>query len=165
MNPFTHIDNNGDAVMVDVSGKAVTARTAVACGRISMSRECYEAVRAGAVKKGDVLGVARIAGIMGAKRTRDLIPLCHILNVTKCGVEFIFHDDTWSLERRCTVKCDGKTGVEMEALTGVSVALLTVYDMCKAVDKRMCLKDIHLVEKIGGKSGHFQYDGGEHHEG
>ena len=165
MNPFTHIDNNGDAVMVDVSGKVVTARTAVACGRISMRRACYEAVRAGAVKKGDVLGVARLAGIMGAKRTSDLIPLCHILNLTKCGVEFIFHDDTCELEGRCTVKCDGKTGVEMEALTGVSVALLTVYDMCKAVDKRMCLKDIHLVEKIGGKSGHFEYDGGEHHEG
>ena len=165
VNPFTHIDNNGDAVMVDVSGKAVTARTAVACRHIYMSRKCYEAVRAGAVKKGDVLGVARIAGIMGAKRTSDLIPLCHILNLTKCGVEFIFHDDTCELEGRCTVKCDGKTGVEMEALTGVSVALLTVYDMCKAVDKRMCLKDIHLVEKIGGKSGHFQYDGGEHHEG
>lgn len=109
--------------------------------------------------------MARIAGIMGAKRTSDLIPLCHILNLTKCGVEFIFHDDACELEGRCTVKCDGKTGVEMEALTGVSVALLTVYDMCKAVDKRMCLKDIHLVEKIGGKSGHFQYDGGEHHEG
>ena len=165
VNPFTHIDNNGDAVMVDVSGKVVTARTAVACGRISMSRKCYEAVRAGAVKKGDVLGVARLAGIMGAKRTSDLIPLCHILNLTKCGVEFIFHDDACELEGRCTVKCDGKTGVEMEALTGVSVALLTVYDMCKAVDKRMCLKDIHLVEKIGGKSGHFEYDGGEHHEG
>lgn len=109
--------------------------------------------------------MARLAGIMGAKRTSDLIPLCHILNLTKCGVEFIFHDDTCELEGRCTVKCDGKTGVEMEALTGVSVALLTVYDMCKAVDKRMCLKDIHLVEKIGGKSGHFEYDGGEHHEG
>ena len=165
VNPFTHIDNNGDAVMVDVSGKAVTARTAVACGRISMSRECYAAARVGAVKKGDVLGVARIGCIMGAKRTSDLMPLCHILNLTKCGVEFIFHDDTCELEGRCTVKCNGKTGVEMEALTGVSVALLTVYDMCKAVDKRMCLKDIHLVEKIGGKSGHFQYDGGEHHEG
>ena len=165
MNPFTHIDNNGDAVMVDVSGKVVTARTAVACGRISMSRECYEAVRAGAVKKGDVLGVARLAGIMGAKRTSDLIPLCHILNLTKCGVEFIFHDDTCELEGRCTVKCDGKTGVEMEALTGVSVALLTVYDMCKAIDRGMEIGDIHLVEKIGGKSGHFEYDGGEHHEG
>ena len=162
MNPFTHIDNNGDAVMVDVSGKVVTARTAVACGRISMSRECYEAVRAGAVKKGDVLGVARLAGIMGAKRTSDLIPLCHILNLTKCGVEFIFHDDTCELEGRCTVKCDGKTGVEMEALTGVSVALLTVYDMCKAIDKRMTLGEIHLVEKHGGKSGDFYFEEQEH---
>ena len=159
MNKFTHIDSKGDAVMVDVSGKAITARTAVACGRIAMSRDCYEAVKAGAMKKGDVLGVARIAGIMGSKRTSDLIPLCHILNLTKCG------DDLCEIEGRCTVKCDGKTGVEMEALTGVSVALLTVYDMCKAVDKCMCIKDIHLVEKIGGKSGHFQYDGGEHYEG
>ena len=156
MNPFTHIDNNGDAVMVDVSGKAVTARTAVACGRISMSRECYEAVRAGAVKKGDVLGVARIAGIMGAKRTSDLIPLCHILNLTKCGVEFIFHDDTCELEGRCTVKCNGKTGVEMEALTAVSVAALTVYDMVKAADKSMRIGDIRLVHKSGGKSGTYE---------
>lgn len=165
MNPFTHIDNKGDAIMVDVSGKAVTARTAVACGHIAMTQECYQAVKDGAMKKGDVLGTARIAGIMGAKRTSDLIPLCHILNLTKCAVEFIFHDEVYEIEGRCTVKCDGKTGVEMEALTGVSIALLTVYDMCKAVDKRMCIKDIHLVEKIGGKSGHFQYDGGEHHEG
>ena len=165
VNKFTHIDSKGDAVMVDVSGKTITARTAVACGRIAMSRDCYEAVKAGAMKKGDVLGVARIAGIMGSKRTSDLIPLCHILNLTKCGVEFIFHDDLCEIEGRCTVKCDGNTGVEMEALTGVSVALLTVYDMCKAVDKRMCIKGIHLVEKIGGKCGHFQYDGGEHYEG
>ena len=161
MNPFTHIDNNGDAVMVDVSGKAVTARTAVACGRISMSRECYEAVRAGAVKKGDVLGVARIAGIMGAKRTSDLIPLCHILNLTKCGVEFIFHDDTCELEGRCTVKCNGKTGVEMEALTGVSVALLTVYDMCKAVQKDMVITDVRLIEKTGGVHGEFHREEAE----
>ena len=155
MNKFTHIDSKGDAVMVDVSDKAVTARTAVACGRIAMSRDCYDAVKAGAMKKGDVLGVARIAGIMGSKRTSDLIPLCHILNLTKCGVEFIFHDDLCEIEGRCTVKCDGKTGVEMEALTGVSVALLTVYDMCKAVDKGMELGEIHLVEKTGGKSGHY----------
>ena len=104
MNPFTHIDKNGDAVMVDVSGKTVTSRTAVACGRISMSRDCYDAVKAGAMKKGDVLGVARVAGIMGAKRTSDLIPLCHILNLTKCGIEFIFHDDLCEIEGRCTVK-------------------------------------------------------------
>ena len=155
MNKFTHIDSKGDAVMVDVSGKAITARTAVACGRIAMSRDCYEAVKAGAMKKGDVLGVARIAGIMGAKRTSDLIPLCHILNLTKCGVEFMFHDDTSEIEGRCTVKCDGKTGVEMEALTGVSVALLTVYDMCKAVQKDMVITDIRLLSKTGGVHGDY----------
>ena len=158
MNSFTHIDANGNAVMVDVSGKAITSRTAVASGRIQMNQACYEAVRQGTMKKGDVLGVAQIGGIMGAKRTSDLIPLCHILNLTQCGVKFFFHDETQEIEAQCTVCCDGKTGVEMEALTGVSVALLTVYDMCKAVDKRMCIRDIHLVEKTGGKSGHFQYE-------
>lgn len=144
--------------MVDVSGKAVTSRTAVASGRIQMNPECYEAVCQGTMKKGDVLGVAQIGGIMGAKRTSDLIPLCHILNLTKCGVQFFFHDETQEIEAQCMVRCDGKTGVEMEALTGVSVALLTVYDMCKAIDKRMCIRDIHLVEKTGGKSGYFQYE-------
>lgn len=158
MNSFTHIDANGNAVMVDVSGKAITSRTAVASGRIQMNQACYEAVRQGTMKKGDVLGVAQIGGIMGAKRTSELIPLCHILNLTQCGVKFFFHDETQEIEAQCTVCCDGKTGVEMEALTGVSVALLTVYDMCKAVDKRMCIRDIHLVEKTGGKSGHFQYE-------
>lgn len=158
MSSFSHIDAQGNAVMVDVSGKAVTSRTAVATGRIRMSAACYEAVRQRAVKKGDVLGVAQIGGIMGAKRTSDLIPLCHILNLTHCGVEFIFHDETTEIEAQCTVRCDGKTGVEMEALTGVSVALLTIYDMCKAVDKRMCIQDIHVVEKTGGKGGHFQYE-------
>ena len=158
MSSFTHMDANGNAVMVDVSGKAVTSRTAVASGRIQMSQACYEAVRQGMMKKGDVLGVAQIGGIMGAKRTSELIPLCHILNLTQCGVNFFFHDETKEVEAQCTVRCDGKTGVEMEALTGVSVALLTVYDMCKAVDKRMCIRDIHLVEKTGGKSGHFQYE-------
>ena len=155
MNPFTHIDNNGDAVMVDVSGKAVTARTAVACGRISMSRECYEAVRAGAVKKGDVLGVARIAGIMATKRTSELIPLCHPLPLTKVSVDFRLLPERQAVEALCTVKTAGVTGVEMEALTGVSTALLTIYDMCKAVDKGMELGEIHLVEKTGGKSGHY----------
>lgn len=158
MSVFTHMDTNGNAVMVDVSGKAVTSRTAVASGRIQMNQACYEAVQQGMMKKGDVLGVAQIGGIMGAKRTSELIPLCHILNLTKCGVKFFFHDETQEIEAQCTVCCDGKTGVEMEALTGVSVALLTVYDMCKAVDKRMCIRDIHLVEKTGGKSGSFQYE-------
>lgn len=158
MSVFTHMDTNGNAVMVDVSSKAVTSRTAVASGRIQMNQACYEAVQQGMMKKGDVLGVAQIGGIMGAKRTSELIPLCHILNLTKCGVKFFFHDETQEIEAQCTVCCDGKTGVEMEALTGVSVALLTVYDMCKAVDKRMCIRDIHLVEKTGGKSGPFQYE-------
>ncbi len=126
MNPFTHIDSSGNAVMVDVSGKTITARKAVASGRIAMSRDCYEAVAAGAMKKGDVLGAARIGGIMGAKKTSELIPLCHILNLTHCGVEFIFHDDTQEIEAQCTVRCNGRTGVEMEALTGDSIALLTI---------------------------------------
>lgn len=159
MGEFTHIDTHGNVVMVDVSGKAITSRTAVASGRIAMSRECYDAVKAGHMKKGDVLGAAQIGGIMGAKRTGSLIPLCHILNLTKCGVEFLFHDETQEIEAQCIVRCDGKTGVEMEALTGVSTALLTIYDMCKAVDKRMVITDIHVVEKIGGKSGHFLYEG------
>lgn len=157
MDSFNHIDEKGNAVMVDVTDKAVTHRTAIAGGRIIMSSDCYEAVKAGVIKKGDVLAAARIAGIMAAKETSRLIPLCHILNLTKCGIDFIFHDDESVIEGRCTVKCDGKTGVEMEALTGVSVALLTIYDMCKAVDKTMVLSDIHLTEKIGGKSGHFVY--------
>ena len=158
MEKFTHIDADGNAVMVDVSRKDITSRQATATGRIHMSDECYQAVLAGAMKKGDVLGVAQVAGIMGAKRTSDLIPLCHILNLTKAGVDFLVHDDQRDIEARGTVRCDGKTGVEMEALTGVSIALLTVYDMCKAVDKRMEIGSIHLVEKTGGKSGHFQYN-------
>ena len=143
MKSFTHIDAKGNAVMVDVSEKDITARTAVA---------------AGVMKKGDVLGTAQIAGIMGAKRTSDLIPLCHILNLTKCGVEYSMHDESCEIEARCTVKCSGRTGVEMEALTGVTVTLLTIYDMCKAVDKHMVIRDIHLLEKQGGKSGYFVYD-------
>lgn len=158
MKSFTHIDAKGNAVMVDVSEKDITARTAVAAGRIAMSTECYAAVAAGVMKKGDVLGTAQIAGIMGAKRTSDLIPLCHILNLTKCGVEYSMHDESCEIEARCTVKCSGRTGVEMEALTGVTVTLLTIYDMCKAVDKHMVIRDIHLLEKQGGKSGYFVYD-------
>ena len=157
MEKFTHIDANGNAVMVDVSNKTITSRQATARGSIRMSAECFQAVRDGVMKKGDVLGVAQVAGIMGSKKTSELIPLCHILNLTKAGVEFEFHEETHEIEACCTVKCDGKTGVEMEALTGVSVALLTIYDMCKAVDKRMEISGIHLVEKLGGKSGHFLY--------
>ena len=115
----------------------------------------FEKIKAGTMAKGDVLGVARIAGIMGAKRTSELIPLCHILNLTKLNVDFNLHPETCEIEAVCTAKTTGKTGVEMEALTGVSTALLTIYDMCKAVDKGMELGEIHLVEKTGGKSGHY----------
>ena len=141
--------------MVDVSGKAVTHRTAVAQGTITMSGECFALVKAGRMKKGDVLVVAQVAGIMAAKRTSDLIPLCHILALTKCQVEFTLLEDRRAIQARCTVSCDGKTGVEMEAMTGVSVTLLTIYDMCKAMDRGMRITDIHLMEKDGGKSGHY----------
>lgn len=154
---FTHIDAQGNALMVDVSGKEPTSRTAVAVGRISMSEACFQAVRDKTAKKGDVLGVAQVAGIMATKRTAELIPLCHLLNLTKSQVNFALHPETLEIEAVCTVRCEGKTGVEMEALTGVSLALLTVYDMCKAIDKRMEIKDIHLIEKHGGKSGDFYF--------
>ena len=155
---FTHIDENGNAVMVDVGGKEITSREAVAIGRIRMSSESFSAVSEGRAKKGDVLGVAQVAGIMAAKRTSEIIPLCHTLILTKVSVEFTMLPETCEIEAACTVRCDGKTGVEMEALTGVSTALLTIYDMCKAVDKRMELNGIHLVEKHGGKSGDFYYE-------
>lgn len=153
MGEFTHFDGQGNAIMVDVSQKDDTQRKATAAGTIQMSKECFEMVKAGDMKKGDVLGTARIAGIMGTKRTLDLIPLCHILNLTKVEIQFTLCEDACSVEARCTAKTTGKTGVEMEALTGVSVALLTIYDMCKAVDKGMKIGDIRLLCKSGGKSG------------
>ena len=155
MSEFTHFDAAGNALMVDVSDKADTARVAVAQGKICVSREIYEKIAAGSVAKGDVLGVARIAGIMATKRTSELIPLCHPLPLTKVGIEFRLLPERQAVEALCTVKTSGVTGVEMEALTGVSTALLTIYDMCKAVDKGMELGEIHLVEKTGGKSGHY----------
>lgn len=153
MSEFTHFDNKGNAIMVDVSEKNDTAREAVAAGTITMSRECWRKVKAGDMKKGDVLAIARIAGIMGAKKTPDLIPLCHILNLSKVEIEFTLDEETSSITAICTAKTVGKTGVEMEALTGVNVCLLTVYDMCKAVDKGMEIHSIHLLRKTGGKSG------------
>jgi len=158
MKKFTHFDGNDNAVMVDVGEKAPTHRTAVAAGVISMSAECFTMVAEGRARKGDVLGVAQVAGIMATKRTSELIPLCHPLYLTKSAVEFTLRPEENSIEARCTVECEGKTGVEMEALTGVSAALLTVYDMCKAVDKRMRIGGIHLVEKHGGKSGDFYFE-------
>lgn len=155
MSGFTHFDSNGNAVMVDVTDKEVTERTAVAGGRIKVNQEVFDAVKNGTAKKGDVLGTARIAGIMAAKRTSDLIPMCHPLMLTKVTIDFELEEATTSIRCFCTAKLSGKTGVEMEALTGVSVALLTIYDMCKAMDRSMEMSGIHLVEKKGGKSGHY----------
>ena len=156
--PLNHFDGNGNAVMVDVSEKAVSCRTAVARGSISVSREIIDAVIGGTAKKGDVLGVARIAGIMAAKKTPELIPLAHPLPLTSCAVDSEIDAEKCKIIALCTAKTDGKTGVEMEALTGVSAALLTVYDMCKAMDKHMEIGEIHLLEKHGGKSGDFYYE-------
>ncbi len=155
MSGFTHFDECGNAIMVDVTDKAVTERTAVAAGRILVNQEVFDAVKNGTAKKGDVLGTARIAGIMAAKRTSDLIPMCHPLMLTKVTIDFELEEADRSIRCICTAKLSGKTGVEMEALTGVSVALLTIYDMCKAMDRSMEMKEIHLIEKTGGKSGHF----------
>ena len=152
---LSHFDASGSAVMVDVSEKPVTARQAVARGIITMNAAAFAAVRDGTAQKGDVLGVARIAGITAAKRTSELIPLCHPLPLSKLTVDFHLLPEQQAVEAVCTARTIGVTGVEMEALTGVSAALLTIYDMCKAVDKGMELGEIHLVEKTGGKSGHY----------
>ena len=152
---LSHFDASGSAVMVDVSEKPVTARQAVARGIITMNAAAFAAVRDGTAQKGDVLGVARIAGIMAAKRTSELIPLCHPLPLSKLTVDFHLLPEQQAVEAVCTARTIGVTGVEMEALTGVSAALLTIYDMCQAVDKGMELGEIHLVEKTGGKSGHY----------
>lgn len=157
MSEFTHFDENGNAYMVDVSGKDVTKRTAVATGKIKVSSEVMEAVLGRKIKKGDVFTVAQVAGIMGTKRTSDLIPMCHPLSLTNAKVSFEVDEEANEITVLCTAVTEGKTGVEMEALTGASVALLTIYDMCKAIDKRMCISDIHLVSKAGGKSGNFNY--------
>ena len=152
---LTHFDEKGNAVMVDVSEKEVTSRVAVASGKIRVNAKVMEAVKKGTSKKGDVLGVARVAGIMAVKQTAHLIPMCHTLLITKCSVDFEVNEKELTIKALCTAKLEGKTGVEMEALTGVSVALLTIYDMCKAIDKRMEIGEIHLDAKSGGKSGEF----------
>ena len=154
---FNHFDENGNAVMVDVSAKNITQRTAVATGEIHVGPAIMAAVQEGSVKKGDVLGVARVAGIMGVKRTSDLIPMCHPLPIQKCSIDYEPEPEKGIIRVFCTVKTEGKTGVEMEALTGVQITLLTIYDMCKAIDKHMVMSDIHLVEKTGGKSGDFLF--------
>ena len=153
---LTHIDADGNAVMVDVSDKAGTARTATARGSIYMQPETLARIMEGGVKKGDVLSVAQLAGIMGAKRTPDLIPLCHPLSLSSVKVELACDPDRSAVDIEATCKLTGQTGVEMEALTAVSVAALTVYDMCKAMDRGMRIGDIRLVHKAGGKSGSFE---------
>ena len=160
MSELTHFDSEGNAIMVDVSEKPVTTRIAVATGKIYVCQEIFERIQCHEIAKGDVLGVARLAGIMATKRTSELIPLCHPLPLTKCEVNFELKEAESALyyiEATCLVKTDGKTGVEMEALTGVQIALLTIYDMCKAIDKSMLITDVHLVRKSGGKSGDFRW--------
>lgn len=151
---LNHFDNKGNAVMVDVSDKDITERIATAEGKIKMNNTAMEAVVNGTSKKGDVLNVARVAGIMAAKKTFEIIPMCHLLMLTKCSVDFEVNKNY--VVAKCTVKTKGKTGVEMEALTGVNVALLTIYDMLKAVDRSMEITDIRLLYKNGGKSGEYK---------
>ena len=152
---LTHFDEGGNAVMVDVTEKRITDRVATAVGRILVGQQTYDAIRGGTAQKGDVLGVARVAGIMAAKRTWELIPLCHPLPLGKCTVDFTMLPEELAVEVRCTVRVAGQTGVEMEALTGATVALLTIYDMCKAMDKGMEIQSVYLLRKTGGKSGDF----------
>ena len=156
MSDFTHFDDEGKALMVDVSGKETTERVAVAKGLVTMAPETFALIESGGVKKGDVLSVARLAGIMGAKRTPDLIPLCHPLSLSSVSVDLVLDRERTGVEITAQCKLKGRTGVEMEALTAVSVAALTVYDMCKAVDRAMRIEEIRLVHKSGGKSGVYE---------
>lgn len=154
--PLTHFDAQGQAHMVDVAAKASTHRVAVAEGRITMLPATLALIQAGTAKKGDVLGIARIAGIQAAKKTSDLIPLCHPIALTRVAVEFDIERESHSVRCRATAECTGQTGVEMEALSAVSVALLTIYDMCKAVDRGMRVDAVRLVRKTGGRSGTYR---------
>lgn len=154
---LTHIDPDGTARMVDVGAKVETQRVAIASGRIAMTAQALAAIHAGNAPKGDVLGTARIAGIMAAKKTADLIPMCHPLTIDAVNIDFIFEEQ--AIRATATASLTGKTGVEMEAITAVSVALLTIYDMAKALDKGMVIGEIRLIEKLGGKSGHWKAEG------
>lgn len=156
MSEFTHFDEGGRAVMVDVAGKDDTRRAAVASGRIHMLPDTLARILGGQASKGDVLGIARIAAIQATKRTAELIPLCHPIALTRVSADFTYDQVASWIECTVTAETVGKTGVEMEALTGVSVALLTIYDMCKAVDRGMRMGEIHLLEKQGGRSGHWR---------
>ena len=156
MSKLTHFNENGNVHMVDVGDKDITHRIAVAGGSISMEKETLALIKEGGHKKGDVLGIARTAGIMGAKKTSELVPLCHPLSLTHVNIDLTIDEDNASVHCQCRAETDGKTGVEMEALTAVQVTLLTIYDMCKAVDRGMVISDIKLLEKSGGKSGEWK---------
>lgn len=155
---FTHFNQDGEAIMVDVSQKDITMRIAIAEGSIKVNQEVFRSIKEQTNKKGDVLAVARIAGIMAAKKTSDMIPLCHPLFITKVTIDFELDKDNYMIKAIATTKVNGKTGVEMEALHAVSVTLLTIYDMCKAIDKSMEISDIRLLHKEGGKSGVYDYE-------
>lgn len=155
MSEFTHFNEEGRAHMVDVSAKNITSRTAKATATVFVNSETYAKIKEGKMKKGDVLAVAQVAGIMGAKRTSDIIPMCHPLQITKVNITFEMDDEACTIRILSTVKCEGKTGVEMEALHAASTAALTIYDMCKAVQRNIRISDIRLLEKEGGKSGHY----------
>jgi cyclic pyranopterin phosphate synthase len=161
MAELTHLNEHGEARMVDVGAKNETEREAVAGARILMRAETLRLLRAGNLPKGDVLGTARVAGIMAAKRTSELIPMCHPLLLTHVAVEFGFDEEAAAVDIRVTVRCKGQTGVEMEALTAASIAALTIYDMAKAVERGMVIDSVRLIEKRGGKSGHWQREEGE----
>jgi cyclic pyranopterin phosphate synthase len=156
MSDFTHFNDQGRAKMVNVGEKPITQRVAVAAGRVLVNEHTFSLIRSGGMKKGDVLTVAQIAGVMGAKRTPDLIPMCHIVQVEGIDLELHLNEERHSVEITASVCCDGRTGVEMEALTAVSTAALTVYDMCKAVQKDMTITDIRLLSKTGGVHGDYK---------
>jgi len=160
---FTHFDQEGNAIMVDVSDKSHNLRTAIASGKIILGREAYDAVMDKTVKKGDVLAVARVAGIMAVKQTASLIPMCHPLMITSCSIDYTTIEEQWAIEVFCTTKVTGQTGVEMEALTGASISLLTIYDMCKAISKDMVIQDVKLVKKTGGKTDYYDRSVQEKH--
>ncbi len=156
MSKLTHFNQQGAAHMVDIAGKAITHRIAIAEGAINMQETTLSLIKNGQHQKGDVLGIARTAGIMAAKKTAELIPLCHPLSLTHIAIDLVIDEDKTAVYCTCRTETDGKTGVEMEALTAVQITLLTIYDMCKAVDRGMLISNIRLLEKSGGKSGHWQ---------
>lgn len=159
MNKLSHFNIEGRATMVDVTEKQITTRTAIACAKVILNSETYQLVEEGKMKKGDVLAVAQVAGVMAAKKTSDIIPMCHPISLTKVDISFSLDDITNTIHIKATAKCKGETGVEMEALTAASVSALTIYDMCKASQKDILIQDIYLLSKTGGKSGDYNFKG------